>query len=201
MISLGLLVFMLTQPHRTTGEIMPQDANALVWMDLEMTGLYPQKDRIIEIATIITDQHLNIIAEGPVLAVNQSESLLDQMDNWNQTTHRETGLIERVRNSSITEQQAEELTLSFVREHVPKNSSPLCGNSICQDRRFLYPYMPDLNGYLHYRNLDVSTLKELANRWRPEIISGFDKRNTHKALDDIRESIEELKYYRRTMFI
>lgn len=192
---------MLAHPHQTSGVIMPQDANALVWIDLEMTGLYPERDRIIEIATIITDQHLNIVAEGPVLAINQPEPLLDQMDDWNQTTHRETGLIERVRNSSITEQQAEELTLSFVREHVPKNTSPLCGNSICQDRRFLYPYMPMLNGYLHYRNLDVSTLKELAVRWRPEIIQGFEKRNTHKAMDDIKESIQELKFYRRKMFI
>ncbi len=180
---------------------MPQDANALVWMDLEMTGLFPETDRIIEIATIITDQHLNIVSEGPVLAVNQPELLLGQMDDWNQTTHSDTGLIERVRNSQITEAQAEQLTLDFIREYVPKNTSPLCGNSICQDRRFLYPYMPELNGYLHYRNLDVSTLKELAMRWRPEIMAGFEKRNTHKALDDIRESIEELKYYRRTMFI
>ena len=180
---------------------MPQDGNALVWMDLEMTGLYPEKDRIIEIATIITDQHLNIVAEGPVLAVHQSDSLLDQMDDWNQTTHHETGLIERVRNSSVTEEEAEQRTLAFIREYVPKNTSPLCGNSICQDRRFLYPYMPEITNYLHYRNLDVSSLKELAVRWRPEIMAGFDKRNTHKALDDIKESIQELKYYRRTMFI
>ena len=180
---------------------MPQDGNALVWMDLEMTGLYPEKDRIIEIATIITDQHLNIVAEGPVLAIHQADSLLDQMDDWNQTTHRETGLIERVRNSSVTEAQAEQRTLAFIREFVPKNTSPLCGNSICQDRRFLYPYMPEITNYLHYRNLDVSSLKELAARWRPEIMAGFEKRNTHKALDDIKESIQELKYYRRTMFI
>ena len=179
---------------------MPQDANALVWMDLEMTGLYPEIDHIIEMATIITDQHLNIIDEGPVLVINQPESLLDQMDDWNQTTHRETGLIERVRNSSLTEEKAEQVTLAFIREYVPKNTSPLCGNSICQDRRFLYLYMPQITDYLHYRNLDVSSLKELAVRWRPEIMGGFDKRNTHKALDDIKESIEELKYYRRTMF-
>ena len=180
---------------------MPQDGNALVWMDLEMTGLYPEKDRIIEIATIITDQHLNIVAEGPVMAIHQSDTLLDQMDDWNQNTHSETGLIERVRNSSITEDQAEQRTLAFIREYVPKNTSPLCGNSICQDRRFLYPYMPNISNYLHYRNLDVSSLKELAVRWRPEIMAGFEKRNTHKALDDIKESIQELKYYRRTMFI
>ena len=180
---------------------MPQDGNALVWMDLEMTGLYPEKDRIIEIATIITDQHLNIVAEGPVMAIHQADSLLDQMDDWNQTTHGETGLIERVRNSSVTEEHAEQRTLAFIREHVPKNTSPLCGNSICQDRRFLYPYMPAISNYLHYRNLDVSSLKELASRWRPEIMAGFEKRNTHKALDDIKESIQELKYYRRTMFI
>lgn len=180
---------------------MPQDGNSLVWMDLEMTGLYPEKDRIIEIATIITDQHLNIVAEGPVLAIHQSDSLLDQMDDWNQTTHRETGLIERVRNSTVSEEQAEQRTLAFIRKYVPKNTSPLCGNSICQDRRFLYPYMPEITNYLHYRNLDVSSLKELAARWRPEIMAGFEKRNTHKALDDIKESIQELKYYRRKMFI
>ena len=180
---------------------MPQDGNSLVWMDLEMTGLYPEKDRIIEIATIITDQHLNIVAEGPVLAIHQSDSLLDQMDDWNQTTHRETGLIDRVRNSTVSEEQAEQRTLAFIRKYVPKNTSPLCGNSICQDRRFLYPYMPEITNYLHYRNLDVSSLKELAARWRPEIMAGFEKRNTHKALDDIKESIQELKYYRRKMFI
>jgi oligoribonuclease len=123
------------------------------------------------------------------------------MDDWNQTTHRETGLIERVRNSSVTEEHAEQKTLEFIRQHVPKNTSPLCGNSVYQDRRFLYPYMPDITKYLHYRNLDVSSLKELAMRWRPEIISGFEKRNTHKALEDIKESIQELRYYRRTMFI
>lgn len=180
---------------------MPQDANALVWMDLEMTGLYPEKDRIIEIATLITDQHLNILAEGPVLAVNQPDSQLEQMDEWNRNTHGDSGLVDRVRASSITEQKAEQLTLEFIRQHVPRNTSPLCGNSICQDRRFLYRYMPDVQSYLHYRNLDVSTLKELAVRWRPEIIAGFSKRNTHRALDDIKESIQELKYYRRTMFI
>ncbi len=180
---------------------MPQDGNSLVWMDLEMTGLYPEKDRIIEMATIITDQHLNIIAEGPVLAIHQEDSLLEHMDDWNQTTHRETGLIERVRNSSVTEKQAEQRTLEFIRRYVPKNTSPLCGNSICQDRRFLYPYMPEITDYLHYRNLDVSTLKELAARWRPEIMPGFEKRNTHKALDDIKESIQELRYYRRKLFI
>ena len=180
---------------------MPQDSNALVWMDLEMTGLYPERDRIIEIATIITDQHLNIVAEGPVLAIHQPNSLLDQMDEWNRTTHQQTGLIQRVRNSPISEAQAEKLTLEFIRSYVPKNTSPLCGSSICQDRRFLYPYMPEISNYLHYRNLDVSSLKELAMRWRPEIMAGFTKRNTHKALDDIKESIQELKYYRRKMFI
>lgn len=180
---------------------MPQDGNALVWIDLEMTGLYPEKDRIIEIATIITDQHLNLVAEGPVLAIHQPDSILDQMDEWNQTTHYETGLIERVRNSSVTEQEAEKRTLAFIREYVPKKTSPLCGNSVCQDRRFLYPYMPEITNYLHYRNLDVSSLKELAMRWRPEIMAGFEKQNAHKALDDIKESIQELKYYRRTMFI
>jgi oligoribonuclease len=175
---------------------MPKDPNALVWIDLEMTGLDPDTDRIIEIATIITDSNLNILEEGPVIAVHQSDKALAAMDEWNQRTHGGSGLIERVKNSVIDEANAERETLKFIRKYVPKNRSPLCGNSICQDRRFLYRYMPDLENYLHYRNLDVSALKELVRRWRPALASGFDKKNTHKALDDIRESIDELKYYR-----
>ncbi len=175
---------------------MPQDANALVWMDLEMTGLEPETDLIIEIATIITDSQLNIVAEGPVLAIHQPDAALDAMDEWNTRTHNATGLVERVKSSKISARTAELETLEFLQKHVPKNRSPLCGNSICQDRRFLYKYMPELNDWLHYRNLDVSSIKELAKRWRPDICNGFKKENTHKALDDIRESIGELKYFR-----
>ena len=177
---------------------MPQDPNALVWIDLEMTGLDPDTDRIIEIATIITDSDLNVLGEGPVMAIHQSDEYLDGMDEWNTRTHGNTGLTERVRSSKITELQAENDTLDFIREYCPRNKSPLCGNSICQDRRFLYRYMPQLESWLHYRNLDVSSIKELAKRWHPEVYNGFNKNNTHKALDDIRESIDELKYFRRT---
>lgn len=175
---------------------MPQDPNALIWIDLEMTGLDTDNDRIIEVATIITDAELNIIAEGPVLAVHQSDEILNGMDDWNTKTHGKTGLTERVRASTLDEAEAERQTIAFLEQHVPKNKSPMCGNSICQDRRFLARTMPALEAYFHYRNLDVSSLKELAVRWKPEILPGFTKKNTHKALDDIQESIEELKYYR-----
>ncbi len=170
--------------------------NALVWIDLEMTGLSPENDRIIEIATIVTDNELSIVAEGPVLALRQSESVLSTMDDWNQRTHKATGLIERVRASQIDDGTAERQTLEFIQQYVGKNKSPMCGNSICQDRRFLARYMPTLEAWFHYRNLDVSTLKELVARWKPSIADGFQKKGSHKALDDIRESIEELRYYR-----
>ncbi len=179
---------------------MAQDPNALVWIDLEMTGLDPEVERIIEIATIITDNNLNVIAEGPVFAVRQPDSLLAKMDEWNTRTHTESGLVDRVRASPYTEADAEDDTLAFIRQFVPKNRSPLCGNSICQDRRFLIRYMPRLEQWLHYRNLDVSTIKELARRWSPPIYEGVTKRNVHRALDDIRESIEELRYYRQCFF-
>lgn len=175
--------------------------NGLVWIDLEMTGLSPDTDRIIEIATIVTDDDLNVLAEGPVLAVHQSESVLAAMDDWNQRTHKATGLVERVRASSLSESDAERRTLDFIQRHVAKNRSPMCGNSICQDRRFLARYMPTLEGWFHYRNLDVSTLKELVTRWKPSLASGLQKKNTHKALDDIRESIDELKYYREYFLV
>ncbi len=175
---------------------MPQDPNALVWIDLEMTGLLPNQDRIIEIASIVTDSHLNILEEGPVLAIHQPDEVLDGMDAWNTRTHNATGLVERVRESTIDEVEAQRATIEFLRRYVPKNRSPLCGNSVCQDRRFLYRFMPNLESYVHYRNLDVSTLKELAKRWKPELAAGLTKKNVHQALDDIRESIEELQYYR-----
>jgi oligoribonuclease len=175
---------------------MPQDPNALVWIDLEMTGLNTDTDRIIEIATIVTDADLNIVAQGPVLAVHQSDAVLAGMDEWNTRTHTGSGLVERVKTSALTEADAEQQTLEFLQQYVPKGKSPLCGNSICQDRRFLARSMPTLEAYVHYRNLDVSSIKELIKRWRPALNNGFEKKNTHKALDDILESIEELKYYR-----
>jgi oligoribonuclease len=176
---------------------MSQDPRNLVWIDLEMTGLDPDTDHIIEIATIVTDHQLNVLEEGPALAVSQSDDLLDSMDDWNRYHHGNSGLIERVRDSEIDDRAAEWQTLEFVRRFVPESTSPLCGNSICQDRRFLYRYMPDLERFLHYRNLDVSTLKELARRWAPRVAEGVTKRASHRALDDIRESIEELKHYRQ----
>ena len=179
---------------------MSRKADLLTWIDLEMSGLSPDKDRILEIAVIVTDNELNIIAEGPVIAVRQSDSILDGMDDWNTTTHSANGLIERVRASRVDDAEAESATLAFLREHVARGRSPLCGNSICQDRRFLYHYMPALEAYLHYRNLDVSSIKELVRRWYPHSVQRFEKRNSHRALDDIRESIAELKYYRGTVF-
>ena len=170
----------------------------LVWIDLEMTGLSPKNDRIIEIATIVTDPHLNIIEEGPVIAIHQPLQRLTEMDKWNTKTHTESGLVNRVRASEYDESKAEKETIKFISKHVAGNHSPLCGNSICQDRRFLAYYMPNLESYLHYRNLDVSSIKELVVRWRPDLLKGFKKQNTHQAMDDIRESIEELKYYRKT---
>ncbi|PJI46465.1 MAG: oligoribonuclease [Pseudomonas sp.] len=173
-----------------------QNPQNLIWIDLEMTGLDPDKDVIIEMATIVTDSELNILEEGPVIAVHQSEALLAGMDEWNTRQHGQSGLTQRVRESTISAAEAEAATIAFLEKWVPKRSSPICGNSICQDRRFLYRHMPKLEGYFHYRNLDVSTLKELAARWAPAVRDGFKKGNTHLALDDIRESIAELRYYR-----
>ncbi|WMN87101.1 oligoribonuclease [Vibrio parahaemolyticus] len=172
----------------------------LIWVDLEMTGLDPETHKIIEIASIVTDSELNILAEGPVLAVHQAEEELAKMDDWCTNTHTASGLVERVRNSKVTEQDAVAQTIAFLEQWVPKGASPICGNSIGQDRRFLYKHMPELEEYFHYRYLDVSTLKELTRRWKPEVLDGFSKQGTHLALDDIRESIAELKYYRETIF-
>tara|TARA_Y100000766_G_scaffold117193_1_gene100700 strand:+ start:396 stop:938 length:543 start_codon:yes stop_codon:yes gene_type:complete len=174
---------------------MNRDLN-LIWIDLEMTGLSPVSDRIIEIATLVTDPNLNIIAEGPNLAIKQSDQVLDEMDEWNRAHHGATGLIEKVKNSLISEGKAESDTIEFLERYTTKNSSPMCGNSICQDRRFLANYMPELEDYFHYRNLDVSSLKELAKRWKPEILEDITKKSRHAALDDVRDSVKELAYYR-----
>lgn len=175
---------------------MTQHKDNLIWIDLEMTGLDPLRDRIIEIATIVTDANLTILAEGPVLAVHQSDEQLALMDEWNVKTHTQSGLVARVKQSTVSEAEAEQLTLAFLKQWVPENSSPICGNSIGQDRRFLVNYMPQLENYFHYRAVDVSTLKELARRWKPDILQQFHKKGTHQALDDIKESIAELVFYR-----
>lgn len=168
----------------------------LIWIDLEMTGLDPEVDRIIEIATLVTDANLNILAEGPVIAVHQSDEQLALMDEWNVRTHTGSGLVDRVKASTIDDATAAQKTIEFLQQWVPAGVSPICGNSVGQDRRFLFRYMPELEKYFHYRYLDVSTLKELARRWKPEILPGFKKQGTHQALDDIRESVAELAYYR-----
>ena len=171
----------------------------LIWVDMEMTGLQPDTDRIIEIAMIVTDSQLNTLAEGPVLVVHQPDTVLDGMDNWNKSVHGKSGLIQKVKDSTLDEAAAEAHAIEFLKLHVPKGESPMCGNTICQDRRFLARWMPTLESYFHYRNLDVSTLKELVRRWKPEVAKGMVKHNKHEALADIVESIEELKYYRRTV--
>lgn len=171
--------------------------NHLVWLDLEMTGLDPDNDRIIEIATLVTDTNLNTVAEGPVIAIHQDEALIDQMDEWNTKQHNKSGLVGRVLASSVTEAEAELETLDFLKKYVKAGRSPICGNSICQDRRFLYRCMPSLESFFHYRNLDVSTLKMLAQYWAPTIYQDLEKSSKHLAMDDIIDSIEELKYYRQ----
>lgn len=173
-----------------------RDPSRLIWIDLEMTGLQPDSDHIIEIATVVTDRHLNTLAEGPVLAIHQSDATLEAMDDWNRRQHASSGLVARVRASTITAAEAERQTVAFLSRWIEPGVSPMCGNSICQDRRFLAREMKDLERYFHYRNLDVSTLKELARRWAPHIHSGFQKASTHLAMDDIRDSIRELAHYR-----
>jgi oligoribonuclease len=175
---------------------MAQDKNHLIWIDMEMSGLKPEEDRIIEVAIVVTDSQLNTVAEAAVLVVHQADSVLDGMDSWNKSTHAKSGLIEKVKASTLADADVENAMLSFLQQYVPERESPMCGNSICQDRRFLARWMPRLEAYFHYRNLDVSTLKELAKRWKPEVASGLVKHGKHEALADVYESIEELKYYR-----
>ncbi|SRR5258706_4407034 len=178
---------------------MAADPNNLAWIDMEMSGLQPEADRVLEIALLVTDAQLALIAEGPVLVVHQPDAVLEAMDSWNRSVHKKSGLIERVRASTLTEAQAENQALAFLAPLVPAAASPMCGNSICQDRRFLARWLPRLEAHFHYRNLDVSTLKELVRRWKPEALKGFIKEGRHEALADIRESIEELKFYRKAV--
>lgn len=175
---------------------MAQDSNALIWIDMEMSGLNPETERILELAVVITDAQLNTVAEAPVLVVHQPDSVLDAMDNWNRSTHGKSGLIDRVRASTLTEADAESRMVEFLAQYVPSGVSPICGNSVHQDRRFLVRYMPKLDEFFHYRLIDVSTLKELCRRWKPEVLGGMVKHGKHEALADIHESIEELRYYR-----
>jgi len=188
-------------------EIMMSDAtivnnpNNLIWLDMEMSGLLPDSDRILELAAVVTDADLNVLGESPVLVIHQSNSVLDGMDNWNKGTHGRSGLIVKVKGSTLTEAQATEKMIAFLKPYVGAGKSPMCGNSICQDRRFMARYMPDLEAFFHYRNLDVSVFKELARRWKPEIYSGFKKASRHEALADIYESIDELKYYREHFIV
>lgn len=168
----------------------------LVWLDMEMTGLDPERERIIEVAVVVTEPDLTVVAEGPVLVIHQPDSLLDAMDSWNRSTHSKSGLTDKVKASTMTEEQAQDELIAFLSQYVPAGKSPLCGNTVSQDRRFMFKYMPKLEQFFHYRTVDVSTLKELARRWKPELLKGFEKRSKHEALADIYESIDELKYYR-----
>jgi oligoribonuclease len=175
---------------------MAQDPANLIWIDMEMSGLSPENDRVLEVAIVITDSQLNTLAEAPVKVVHQPDEVLERMDSWNRSTHRKSGLIDKVKAATESEAQVESAMIAFLAQYLPENTSPMCGNSICQDRRFLARHMPRLEAFLHYRNLDVSTLKELARRWKPGIMTGLTKHGRHEALADIHESIEELKYYR-----
>ena len=184
-------------PAAQKGKTVPNEFR-LVWLDMEMTGLDPQKERIIEVAVVVTEPDLTVVAEGPVLVIHQPDSLLDAMDSWSRSTHGKSGLTEKVKASTLTEAQAEQQLIDFLSQYVPAGKSPLCGNTVSQDRRFMFNYMPRLEQFFHYRTIDVSTLKELARRWKPELLKGFEKRSKHEALADIYESIDELKYYRDT---
>ncbi len=192
---LNLMEIMMSAPSNN------QNNDNLIWLDMEMSGLLPDSDRILELAAVVTDADLNVLAESPVLVIHQADSVLDGMDAWNKGTHGRSGLIEKVKASTLDEQTATEQMIAFLKQHVPAGKSPMCGNSICQDRRFMARYMPDLETYFHYRNLDVSVFKELARRWKPTIYSGFKKASKHEALADIYESIDELKYYREHFIV
>ena len=178
---------------------MPQDASHLIWIDMEMTGLVPERDRIIEVALVVTDANLSTVAEAPVWVVHQEDAVLAAMDSWNQATHAKSGLVDKVKSSTLDESAVEEAALAFLAQHVGQKMSPMCGNSICQDRRFLHRQMPRLEKYFHYRNLDVSTVKELARRWAPEVLAGVGKDAKHTALSDVHDSIAELRHYRAAM--
>ena len=186
----------MSEPIADTGATLAKSDQNLVWLDCEMTGLDPERERLIEIAVVVTGPNLEPRIEGPVLVIHQSDALLDQMDAWNKGTHGKSGLIDKVKASTVTEEQAEQQLLEFIAQYVPRHTSPLCGNTIGQDRRFLVKYMPKLEAFFHYRNVDVSTLKELAKRWRPEVYTTFKKRQLHTALADVHESIDELVHYR-----
>ena len=191
----------MAEASKSITESTTTDQNNLIWLDMEMSGLLPDSDRILELAVVVTDANLNVLGESPVLVIHQSDAVLDGMDAWNKGAHGRSGLIEKVRASTLTEAEATLEMITFLKQFVPAGKSPMCGNSICQDRRFMARYMPDLEKYFHYRNLDVSTFKELARRWKPEIYSGFKKASKHEALADIYESIEELKYYREHFIV
>lgn len=195
LIMLILMEIMMTASDNTTNQ------NNLIWLDMEMSGLLPDSDRILELAAVVTDAELNVVAESPVLVVHQSDAVLDGMDAWNKGTHGRSGLIDKVKASTLSESDASLQMIAFLQQYVPAGKSPMCGNSICQDRRFMARYMPDLESFFHYRNLDVSVFKELARRWKPEIYSGFKKSSRHEALADIYESIDELKYYREHFIV
>ena len=183
----------LTEPAKS--------ADNLIWLDMEMSGLLPDSDRILELAAVVTDANLNVLGESPVLVIHQTDAVLEGMDAWNKGTHGRSGLIEKVKASTLNEQAATEQMIAFLKQHVPAGKSPMCGNSICQDRRFMARYMPDLESYFHYRNLDVSVFKELARRWKPAVYTGFKKASKHEALADIYESIDELRYYREHFIV
>ena len=191
----------MAEASNSITESTTTDQNNLIWLDMEMSGLLPDSDRILELAVVVTDANLNVLGESPVLVIHQSDAVLDGMDAWNKGAHGRSGLIEKVKSSTLTEDEATLKMITFLKQYVPSGKSPMCGNSICQDRRFMARYMPDLEKYFHYRNLDVSTFKELARRWKPEIYSGFKKASKHEALADIYESIEELKYYREHFIV